>query len=145
MTEPVSTMSSRRDKDKGSGNTGKNAKQDKSSSREDRLTRTRRSTSSGDGLDGAVTAAAAVTSKERQTRHSASLSPPAGKDSSKAKIAGSATNSPVLQRAETHKRIRKADSSESSDAECSEAGASIANLNIADAGANLRKRGNIPV
>ena len=141
MTEPVSTMSSRRDKDKGSGNTGKNAKQDKSSSREDRLTR--RSTSSGDGLDGAVTAAAAVTSKERQTRHSASLSPPAGKDSSKAKIAGSATNSPVLQRAETHKRIRKADSSESSDAECSEAGASVANL--ADAGAKLKKRGNILV
>ena len=136
-------MSSRRDKDKGSGNTGKNAKQDKSSSREDRLTR-RSTTSSGDGLDGAVTAAAAVTSKERQTRHSTSLSPPTGKDSSKAKIARSATNSPVLQRAETHKRIRpQAEPSESSNEECSEAGASI--TNIADAGEKLRKRGNIPV
>ena len=142
MTEPVSTMSSRRDKDKGSGNTGKNAKQDKSSSREDRLTR-RSTTSSGDGLDGAVTAAAAVTSKERQTRHSTSLSPPTGKDSSKAKITRSATNSPVVQRTETHKRTRQAESSESSDDECSEAGASDANL--ADAGAKLKKRCNIQV
>ncbi len=57
---------------------------------------------SGDGLDGAVTAAAAVFIKERQTRLSASLSPPTGKDSSKAKIARSATNSPVLQQEETH-------------------------------------------
>ena len=112
MTEPVSTMSSRRDKDKGSGNTGKNAKQDKSSSRdarEDRMS-SRRLTSSGDGLDGAVTAAAAVR-KERQTRHSTSLSPPTSKSSSKAR---SATNSPVLQQAETHKRIRQAEPSESS-------------------------------
>jgi hypothetical protein len=141
VTEPVSTMSSgRRDKsDKGKE---RKAKQD-GQRREDRLIR-RSTTTSGDGLDAAVTsgavAATPAVSLARQTRHSSSLSPPTGKDLSKAR---SATNSPVLKRAETLKRTRQAESSESSDDECSEAGASIAN--IADAGVKLKKRSNIQV
>ncbi len=99
VTEPVSTMSTtRRDKsDKGSG---KEAKQDTTSSKEDRLNH-RSTTTSGDGLDGAVAADAPAVTKERQKRLSSRLSPPKGKDLSTAR-SESATNSPVLKRAETH-------------------------------------------